>query len=347
MRVALVTPYAAPSVRGNAVTVERLARGLSARGVAVEVIDLSRVPDETAAEWLARAAPDVVHAFHAYRVGRAVTSVVRDRHLPLVLSLTGTDANHDLYHPDRRDGVLATLGAARAVVVFHESIRDRVAAEAPALAGGMVVIPQSVRLGDQPCQIADVVPPGCHEVRFLLPAGIRRVKNVLFPLVPLGVLARRYPLRLLIVGPVIEEDEGARLRAALKDLEWASYLGEVPHAQMGALLRSVDVVINSSLSEGGMANSVLEAMSCGRAVLASDIEGNRSVVEHGVDGLLFREPGDLERMAERLIADRVLRARLGEAARAKIARRYPPGPEIEAYLTLYRRVATAGEPAWR
>src|SRR5439155_19451102 len=126
------------------------------------------------------------------------------------------------------------------------------------------------------------------EVWFLLPAGIRRVKNVLVPFGPLEALAGRHALRLLVAGPILEESEGVRLHAALKGADWATYLGEVPHAQMGSLLDRVDVVINSSLSEGGMANSVLEAMSRGKPVLASDIEGNRSVIDDGVDGLLFR-----------------------------------------------------------
>jgi glycosyltransferase involved in cell wall biosynthesis len=87
-----------------------------------------------------------------------------------------------------------------------------------------------------------------------------------------------------------------------------------------------------------MANAVLEAMACRRAVLASDIEGNRSLIEPGVDGLLYRDAGDFAHQAERLIADPVLRARLGAAAQAKVAGRYPPERELEAHLALYRRL---------
>jgi glycosyltransferase involved in cell wall biosynthesis len=175
-------------------------------------------------------------------------------------------------------------------------------------------------------------------VRFLLPAGIRRVKSVLLPVAALRALAARRPLRLLVAGPVIEAAEGARLVAALGEARWAAYLGEVPHGQMASLLDQVEVVVNSSRSEGGMSNAVLEAMSRGRAVLAADIEGNRSVIEDGVDGLLFGDGADLARRAEALIRDADLRARLGEAARAKVARLYPPEREIAAHLALYRRL---------
>jgi len=105
---------------------------------------------------------------------------------------------------------------------------------------------------------------------------------------------------------------------------------------VATLLEMADVVVNSSVSEGGMANSVLEALSLGRAVLASDIEGNRSLIDHERTGLLFRDRDDLTVQAERLVGDAALRARLGAAGRARIERDYPPHREIDAYVALYR-----------
>jgi glycosyltransferase involved in cell wall biosynthesis len=99
------------------------------------------------------------------------------------------------------------------------------------------------------------------------------------------------------------------------------------------MLRVVDVVVNSSLSEGGMSNAVLEAMSRGVAVLASDIEGNRSIIVDEVDGLLFTSEDDFERKAERLIVDPDLRRRLGRQAQAKIEREFSPKREIDAPIS--------------
>jgi glycosyltransferase involved in cell wall biosynthesis len=105
---------------------------------------------------------------------------------------------------------------------------------------------------------------------------------------------------------------------------------------MRSLLAAADVVLNGSRSEGGMANSVLEAFALGRAVLAADIPGNRSLVEDGVTGLLFADESELSAQAERLAADPALRGRLGAAARAVVARRFPPEVEIDGYLQAYR-----------
>ena len=87
-----------------------------------------------------------------------------------------------------------------------------------------------------------------------------------------------------------------------------------------------------------MANSVLEAMALGRAVLAADIAGNRALVEPEVTGLVFHTDAELEADALRLARDAALRARLGAAGRALVAERYPPEREIRGYLEVYRRL---------
>jgi glycosyltransferase involved in cell wall biosynthesis len=213
MRVALVTPVAYPAARGNAVTVERLARGLRNRGIEVDVLDLSRAGGPEVGEGLTRLAPDLIHAFHAFQATPAVVAWARARGIPLVVSLTGTDVNHDLFDPGRRAATARAIGEAQAVVVFHETIRAKAAGELPEAAALLEVIPQSVQLADEPYPLADLVPRRPGEVRFLLPAGIRRVKNVLVPFGPLGTLAGRHPIRFLIAGPVLEETEGAATAA--------------------------------------------------------------------------------------------------------------------------------------
>lgn len=340
LRIALLTPFAHPSVRGNAVTVARVVRGLRERGVELALWDLSVTPQARVAAELEAYAPSLVHAFHAYRAGPLALRLARRAELPLVVTLTGTDANHDLFDPERAPVVRRVLEGASRLTVFHASIADRVAGALPDLRGRLTVVPQAVRFEpDEPFDLEArvAVPPGA--TLFLFPGGIRPVKRPLLPLRPLDRLAARRPgVRLLYAGPVLDPDEGEALRRALAARPWARHLGAVPHAQMASLLGRADVVLNCSVSEGGMANSVLEALALGRAVLASDVEGNRALVEDGATGLLFHEERDFERQAERLASDPALRARLGAAGREIVGRRYPPEREIDGYLDVYRRL---------
>ena len=175
------------------------------------------------------------------------------------------------------------------------------------------------------------------------PAGIRAVKRPGLPLTALEGLARRRPAaRLWYAGPVLDPAEGSQLLAGLATRPWARYLGAVPHAAMPALLAAADIVLNCSLSEGGMANAVLEALALGRAVLASDIPGNRSLIEPDVTGLLWDSEAELAEGAERLAADPALRGRLGEAGRRLVAERFTPTAEAEVYLAVYARVWAHG-----
>jgi glycosyltransferase involved in cell wall biosynthesis len=338
VRVALLTPFAFPSARGNAVTVDRIARGLAARGVEVRVWDRS-VTDEALVEAEVEAyAPSLVHAFHAWRVGPLALRIARRAEIPLVVTLTGTDANHDLFDPERAPAVRRVLEGASRVVVFHESIGERVAAVLPDLRAREVAIPQSVDLPRAtPFDLAAAWPElPVRRTLFVFPAGLRPVKRPRMPIGPFTALVARHPhARLLYAGPLIDREEGEALRSGLAGRPWARYIGTVPHAQMGSLLSQADVVVNCSESEGGMANSVLEALACARAVIAADIEGNRSLVEHDVTGLLFRDEAELGVQAERLVCDPDLRARLGRAGQARVSTQFPPARELDGHLAIY------------
>jgi glycosyltransferase involved in cell wall biosynthesis len=336
-RLALLTPYAFPSVRGNSVTVDRIARGLRARGAEIEIWDLSTMAKAAIERRASAYGPELVHAFHAYRAGPLGLALARRIGCPLVVTLTGTDANVDLFDAGRAPAVHQTLESADAVTAFHDSVAATVARAAPGIAARIVVVPQSVELPD-PAPLGRPAPTARGPV-MLFPAGIRPVKRPLFPLVPLDSVVTRYPgFELRYVGPILNARLGEALLHELDGRQWARYLGERPHAAMAALLRDADVVLNCSLSEGGMANSVLEALACGRAVLASDIAGNRSVIEDGVTGLLFRDTADFTDKAGRLLGDSALRERLGEAGRARISR-FGLQEEIERYLNLYDSLA--------
>ena len=340
-RIALLTPFAFPSIRGNAVTVDRIARGLREHGVEVSAWDLSVTAEATVEAAVEAFRPCVIHAFHAFRVGPFALRLARRMELPLVVTLTGTDANHDLFDPERASAVRRVLEGASAIVVFHGSIGGRLAGALPDLTARLVTVPQAASLPPgEPFDLGGRWPLPSGRILFLFPGGVRRVKRPLLPLAPLGrVVAKRPELRLLYAGPILDADEGEALLRALASRPWARHVGGVPHAQMGSLLAQADVVLNCSVSEGGMANSVLEALVAGRAVIAADIEGNRSLIEDGVTGLLFRSDDELEAGAERLISDPVLRARLGAAGQARVAALYPPEREIGGYLQVYRRLS--------
>jgi glycosyltransferase involved in cell wall biosynthesis len=341
MPVGVLAPFAFPAVRGNAVTVQRIVSGLRSRDVDVALWDLATMPEAEVASGVEAARPPLIHAFHALRTGPLALRLARRLEVPLVVTLTGTDANHELLDPTNAPQVRRVLEGASVVTAFDASIVDQVASILPDLRTRLVVVPQAVRLdASAPFDLAARWPLPPDRVLFVLPAGIRRVKAPRAPLAAFDrVVAAEPRVRLLYAGPVLDHAEGEALAAALAHRPWARHIGVVPHAEMASLLTQADVVLNCSISEGGMANSVLEAMALGRTVLVSDIPGNRTLVQHESSGLRFRMDEELETAALRLARDVALRARLGASARARVDRDFPPSREIDGYLEVYRRVA--------
>lgn len=343
MRIALVTPYYYPSTRGNSITVQRIATGLRKRGHQVEIYSLEAFRDRREVPSAIRDfGPDLIHGFHAYVAGDLVVAEAAGAAVPALVTITGTDVNHDLFDREKRATVVEALKGAQGVVAFHKSIEQKLLQEVPELHGRIRVIKQTVSCDGKADDHRTQWGLNSGHIIFFFPAGIRRVKNLSFCVAPLSRLRARYPdVRAFFAGPIVDEEEAKHLLGLLAGHEWTRYLGEIPHQVICSMMQVVDVVVNSSLSEGGMSNAVLEAMSRGVAVLASDIEGNRSVIVDGADGLLFGSEDDFEEKAERLILDPDLRRHLGSQARVKIEREFPREGEIDAYEQAYRDLIRA------
>ncbi len=339
MNLALVTPFYFPSVRGNSITVQRIESGLKDRGLEVRVFSLDRQDGRAILAGLRDLRPDVVHAFHATVAGPLAAEAAQAMGIPAVVTLTGTDVNQDLFDPGRRPIVLSVLEAAQAVVVFHASIGDALRREVPEVSAKLRVIAQSVRCIESTYDLRGTLGLRPGDFVFFQAAGIRRIKNIPSVFPPLTRLQAQCPnLRYVLAGPVIEPEEAARVTSGLRGYPWATYLGTLDHQDVCACLSSVEAAINSSLSEGGMSNAVLEAMGRGVPVLASRIQGNSSVILDGEDGFLYDSEEEFEAKAERLLREPGVRKAMGERAKRKVAALYGPDGEIGQHVALYRSV---------
>ena len=90
------------------------------------------------------------------------------------------------------------------------------------------------------------------------------------------------------------------------------------------LLAALDVFVLPSLFGEGLPLAVLEAMAAGRAVVATDTEGNREIIEDDATGALVppRDPQSLARVVTALLADPARRCEMGAAARRAAAERF-------------------------
>ena len=145
----------------------------------------------------------------------------------------------------------------------------------------------------------------------------------------LGTLlqAARYlprDIRLLIVGDgdlrQFYEQQAARLNLA----ERVAFAGAIAHDDLPPYFRSADLTILPSSPPESFGLVLVESLACGTPLVASNIPGVRTVVEHGRDGLLV-EPHNPLALAEaitRVLRDEGERREMGRRGRAKVEARY-------------------------
>lgn len=127
-----------------------------------------------------------------------------------------------------------------------------------------------------------------------------------------------HPEVLLLLAGNGPTDEALREQTAVLDMqEHVRMLGYCTDLEKYA--NACDLVVSASFREG-MPLNIMEAMMCGKPVVASCNRGHRELVRQGRTGFLFR-PDDADALAgliERLINDSTLRRQLGKFERRAV-----------------------------
>jgi glycosyltransferase involved in cell wall biosynthesis len=223
------------------------------------------------------------------------------------------------------------LRHAAAVIATTEELRERAAR----LARRVELIPNGVDVRlFQPLSAERA--PGR---RILYVGRLSPEKNLRTVVEAMASAGAGVTLRLVGSG-ALRADLDAQARALGAPVE---FLGVVEQAKLPAVYTSSDVFVLASFTEGHP-KVLLEAMACGLPCVASDCAGNRSLITDGETGLLF-DPHDPRQLADRLrrvLQDRNLARRMGQAARAMVTERYDLSATVEREIALLRDVARAG-----
>lgn len=153
--------------------------------------------------------------------------------------------------------------------------------------------------------------------------------------------ALRERLRLVLVGdgPLRAECQALLQAAGMADLAWLpGERSDVPDVMAG-----LNCFVLPSLVEG-ISNTILEAMSCGLPVLATEVGGNTDLVDRGVTGELV-PAGDVAALAAgitRMAEDPGRAAALGAAGRRAVEDRFSLSAMVAAYEAVYERVLRTG-----
>jgi glycosyltransferase involved in cell wall biosynthesis len=140
-------------------------------------------------------------------------------------------------------------------------------------------------------------------------------------------------------GPLRQELEAQARRLSVDHL--ITFLG--PRRDIQELLAD-SLFLAHTAEEEGCPNVVMEAMACGRAVVAMEAGDIWNLVEDGKTGFVVRR-GNERAFAERvvqLLSDDDLCRRMGLAARAKAEREFGVGRLVSETLNAYRAAGWKG-----
>lgn len=153
-------------------------------------------------------------------------------------------------------------------------------------------------------------------------------------------IKKKYPgIKLIIIGWHTPNDAGyfTEIRALIKelsledDIHFTGVLSDVRDS-----LASLDIVVLPSLEER-CSRTLLESMSCAKAVVATRVGGTPEIIQDGVNGLLI-DPENADQIGGavlRLLEDKALREKLGRSARMHIAKHFGIAKNIDTMRKLY------------
>ncbi|HLC76324.1 MAG TPA: glycosyltransferase family 4 protein [Candidatus Peribacterales bacterium] len=189
------------------------------------------------------------------------------------------------------------------------------------------VIPTGIDPKQYPCVIHEDN-PALITVTYV--GRLESVKGVDDFLAAATPLMREYPrLRIQVVGwykenhPLVEQYRHEVTFTGLR-------------SDIAKILQASDIFVLPSYSEG-LSNALMEAMCSGCACVATEVGGNRFLIENGISGFLF-PPGDramLQSHIRRLIDDTSKRQMLARNARTRMEKVFSWNVIEENYASLF------------
>jgi D-inositol-3-phosphate glycosyltransferase len=294
--------------------------------------------------------PDVVHA-HFWMSGQVSLAAAGELDVPVVQTFHALGAVKRRHQGNADTSPWERLRAeqhlARSVDRIIATCSDEVA--------------ELIRLG-APRNRISVVPCGV-DTTTLIPHGPPRPRGASPRLVSLGRLVRRKGVDEVIValtevpdaelvvagGAGTGDPDLGRLQAlaAAKGVaQRVRFIGPVSRRDVPALLRSADAVVCTPWYEPfGMV--ALEAMACGRPVVASAVGGLADTVVDGVTGLLVppRRPSETAAALRRVLSSPATARAMGAAGRDRAEKRYGWNQVATATAEVYADMVDPESPA--
>ena len=122
-------------------------------------------------------------------------------------------------------------------------------------------------------------------------------------------------IKLLIAGEGNYKDKLMQLTRDLNLTDKIFFTGLLNEKELVNFIQGLDIYVHASLGET-MSTAIMQAMACGKAIVASDVDGINNMIDNGVTGLLVKvkDKVQMANAIESIITNRVLKTNLESAA---------------------------------
>jgi glycosyltransferase involved in cell wall biosynthesis len=267
-------------------------------------------------------APDVVVGYYGTTTGYAAAVAAAGAGVPAVVCLRGNDVDRDPAEPERRARLERAVASTAAVTAVSREMVDKLRALTGAEARFVANSVDTAVFHPDPAAGAGFrARHGLGDGPILGVFGELKPKRGLDRLAALGPALDAW--QVLLVGAV-RADVRAQVLPGWRHID---YVRDI--AELRAAYAACDVIAHPSHHDG-MPNVVLEAMACGRAVIASPVGGIPDIIRSGENGILCRTD-DEWRAALQSVREQ---PELGAQARASV-------PGIEDERRAFERIFAA------
>jgi colanic acid/amylovoran biosynthesis glycosyltransferase len=278
------------------------------------------------------------HVHFANRAAHTALFVKEISGIPFSITAHGQDFMSDLGQDDLLREICHT---AEFVAVETDYSRGLLRERCPDAAEKIHRVYNGLDLANLPAPPQKERPPGPTAI--LSVGRLVSFKGFEFLLEACAELDRRnFEFRCQIVGDGPLREKLETMIADLRLRRRVELCGSLSQADVFSKLRSCDIFALASVVDAEGASDVfptviMEAMACAKPVVSTTLAGIPESVADGVTGLLV-PPGDWEALAnalDKLVRDPGLRARFGEAGRARMASEFDVAKTVEPLHQLF------------
>jgi glycosyltransferase involved in cell wall biosynthesis len=282
--------------------------------------------------------PDLIHAHYASSYG--LIGALSDFH-PYVLSVWGADIfefpNKSLLHREllkfnlkKADNILSTS---------HTMAR----ATRQYISKPIKVTPWGVDLNTfRPRKVPNLFRE--NDIIIGTIKGLEAQYGVEYLIKAFQILRAKYPylpLKLLIVGGGSLEQS---LKALVKELNLADdtiFAGRISHDSVSDYHNMLSIYVALSVIDSeSFGVAVVEASACEKPVVVSNVGGLPEVVENGTTGFVVspRDPEKAAEAIEKLILDKELCIKMGQAGRERVKKLYRWEDSVKQMISIYQTI---------